>query len=196
MNKPRNYDNTSVGFTPVNLGGHKAVIKSVVEKQNKNGGEMIVVYIDFAADDEQPHYFSDLYRDDTRKEKKWSNNGTQYINVYDSEGNTTKSFKAFTTAFEDSNGTEVKWVNGDAWAQQFKGKAIGVVYGEEENYYNDELRTVRKIRRFCDVNKAMDAEIPQKRLYKGDMGTSTTFMPNPAGGTDFMDIDDGDTPFR
>lgn len=197
MFKPKNYDNTTTGFVPVDLGGHIAVIKSVNERQNKNGGDMIVVYIDFADEDAQRGYFQTSYNADTRKDKKWPNAATSYINVTDADGNTTTAFKAFITAYEESNGVAVIWKSGFEWGEQFIGKKIGVIYGEEENYYNDELRTVRKIRRFTDKAKAPTAEIPAKRLYKGEMGTHTSVMPAEQTSPMWMDIPDAEeSPFR
>lgn len=48
MNKPNNYDNTQAAgeFTPVELGGHKLIIKQVTETTSKNGKPMIVVLFD------------------------------------------------------------------------------------------------------------------------------------------------------
>ena len=39
MNKPNNYDNTQAAgeFTPVELGGHKLIIKQVTETTSKIG---------------------------------------------------------------------------------------------------------------------------------------------------------------
>lgn len=50
MQKPNNYDETPAGgeFTPVDLGGHKLIIKQVSETKSKSGKDMIVVLFDFA----------------------------------------------------------------------------------------------------------------------------------------------------
>ena len=95
MKKPNNYDNTKAQgeFTPVELGGHKLVIKQVSEKKSKNIKDMIVVFFDFAPDDSQPGYFSKQFADDIRPEKTWPNQATQYILVKDQDGNTSRSFK-------------------------------------------------------------------------------------------------------
>ena len=72
MIKPRNYENTKAqgDFTPVELGGHKLVIKQVSEKKSKNNKDMIVVLFDFAQDDIQPGYFSKQFADDIRPEAR------------------------------------------------------------------------------------------------------------------------------
>ena len=81
MQKPNNYDETQAGgeFTPVELGGHKLVIKQVNETKSKTGKDMIVVLFDFADDDKQPGYFMEQFQNDIRPDKKWPNQATQYI---------------------------------------------------------------------------------------------------------------------
>ena len=71
MKKPNNYEETQAQgeFIPVELGGHKMIVKQVSEKQSKNGKQMIVVLFDFAPDDSQPGYFqssSQMISDQTR----------------------------------------------------------------------------------------------------------------------------------
>ena len=75
MQKPNNYDETQAGgeFTPVELGGHKLVIKQVTETKSKSGKDMIVVFFDFAPDDVQPGYFTEQFKNDIRPDKKWPN---------------------------------------------------------------------------------------------------------------------------
>lgn len=192
MNKPKNYDNTTLGFVPVELGGHTAIIKNVTERKSSKGQDMIVVSIEFANDDRQPGYFQNLYDSDTRKDKKWPAAGTSYILVNDNDGNTNRVFKQFTTAFEESNGREVIW-GGDAWGKQFTGRRIGVIYRIEENFYNDELREQHKIFRFCDVKKAPTADVPNPKRWKGATTASTE------SSDDWMtppDADDDTFPFR
>ena len=50
MQKPKNYENTQAQgeFTPVELGGHRLVIKSVEERMSKTNKPMLVVFFDFA----------------------------------------------------------------------------------------------------------------------------------------------------
>lgn len=195
MNKPNNYDNTRTGgdYTPIELGGHRAIIQQVEETQSKSGKDMIAVYIDFASEDRQPHYFSDQYKADTRDQKKWPFQAVQYILAEDSEGNTSRSFKSFCTAYEDSNGIQIKW-GGNSWGSQFKGRRIGVVFGEVEEEYNGEIKTRRRIRWFCDDHKAADADIPAKR-YSATGGRQAAS----SSGAEWMPFPDNageDLPFR
>ena len=97
MNKPNNYDNTQAAgeFTPVELGGHKLIIKQVTETTSKTGKPMIVVLFDFAPDDKQPGYFMEQFKNDIRPDKKWPNQATNYILTEDNDGNCNRSFKTF-----------------------------------------------------------------------------------------------------
>jgi len=187
MNKPNNYDNTSIGFTPVQLGGHIAVIKEVKKMQSKAGKDMLKVSIDFAQNDIQPRYFSELYKNDNRDQKKWPANATHYIMIEDQDGNTNRNFKAFITSYEESNGIACQWThNDDIWCKQFNNRTIGVIYREEEDFYNDKITVKHKIARFCDQAKALTADVPDKKFYKGEYGTHTTSFEE-----DFVTVPDG-----
>ena len=120
MQKPSNYDETKVGgdFTPVELGGHHAVIKEVKEQKSSTGKDMIVVAIDFAANDKQAGYFMDSFENDIRPDKKWPFQAVQYIVVEGEDGKTTRNFKSFITSFEKSNNCEAVW--GESFCKQFK----------------------------------------------------------------------------
>lgn len=190
MEKPKNYDNVRAGgeFEPVQIGAHKAVIRKVLETKSSTGRPMIVVYIDFAREDVQPGYFGALFEGDTRDDRKWPFQGTQYILTEDPNGDTSRSFKGFCTAYEDSNGLSVNWGGGDAWADQFAGRKIGAVFGEVEEEYNDGIKTRRRIRWFCDVHKTEDQSIPQKKLLNNARQQGRASSP------EFMPIPDTDAP--
>lgn len=192
MNKPNNYDNISLHIDPVVLGGHYAVIKKVTEGQSKNGRPQITIFIDFDQQDAQPGYFKKMFDDSTRTDKKWGAAGTFYITMGTNEEYYNRSIKQFVTAFEDSNGCTTVW--GDKWAAQFTNKKIGVVYGEEEWFdkNNGEIRISRKIRYFCDVHKAQEQDVPNKKFYKGDLSTSTASFASTASENGFMDFPDTD----
>lgn len=188
MNQPRNYDNTRIGnFERVQLGAHAAVIKAVEEMKSKTGRDMIKVSIDFDTTDEQAGYFMQRYREDTRNPKAWPNQATSYILVEDNDGNTNRNFKTFCLAYEDSNGLTTQW--GPAFAAQFKDRKIGVVYGEVDDEYQGRIRTLTKIRWFCDIHKLDEQTEPAKKTYTGTVGTRST-----AEFAEFMSADD--SPFR
>lgn len=176
MNKPSNYESVSTGdFTPVTPGGHHLIIKQVKETKSKSGKDMLVVAVDMAPNDTQPGYFSTLFQGDTRPEKKWPHAGTIYVVSVDNAGNCSRSFKSFITSFEHSNGVQVSWENGPAFANQFAGKKIGGVFGIVEEEYNGERRKRCLHRWFCDDDKAGSAKVPEPRLL--DPGAA----PVPAG---------------
>ena len=173
MQKPNDYDNTQAQgeYIPVELGGHKLVIKQVTETTSKTGKPMIVVCFDFAPDDVQPGYFMEQFKNDIRPDKKWPNQATQYILTEDADGNCSRSFKTFTTCVEHSNtGFTTKW--GDNFGAQFKGKKIGGVFGEQMDYYNGREMTKRVMRWFVSLDKVATAVIPEKnetQAYKNHM---------------------------
>lgn len=184
MQKPQGYDEVQVGeFIPVELGGHHLIIKGVKEQDSKTGKPMIVVAFDFAKNDKQPGYFSDLFDKDIRPEKKWPANGTQYIMTmdYQDPGKTSRSFKSFITSFERSNNVTAIW--GDKFCDQFKGKKIGGVFGVVEEEYNGEVKKRHKLRWFCDDNKADSQKVPEEKLLKTSSQAASV--------SDFVNVPDG-----
>lgn len=176
MQKPNGYDDTqaSGGFEAVNLGGHFAIIKRVQETTSKNGRPMLQVAIDFDSQDEQTAYFTQMFQNDNRSDKKWPFQGTQYILTEDNEGKCSRSFKGFITSVEESNNAQCQWGSGfEAW---FKNKKVGVVFGEVEEEYNGEIKTRRRIRYFCSYDKANGVPVPAKKMYRPVAGT---ILPKP-----------------
>lgn len=205
MQKPSNYDETKENgaFTPVNLGGHKMVIKQVSEKKNKNGGDMIVVLFDFAQDDAQAGYFMQQFQDDIRPDKKWPNQATQYINVNDNEGKCSRDFKTFCTCAEHSNAGFAAWKSDNTFNfEGFKNKKIGGVFGEQLDYYNGKETTKRVLRWFVSMDKVADAQIPNQSETKAHKDWVAGGGPNNAAiaaNGDFMnipDIADDELPFN
>lgn len=163
MNKPNNYEAVTVGeFKPVELGGHYAVIKKLEETTSKSGKPMVKIAIDFDKKDKQPEYFMEQFKNDIRPEKKWPFNAVQYILSEDEKGDCSRSFKSFIRAFEESNNCTIKW--GKDFDKQFQGKKIGVVFGENEEEYNGEVKTRRRIRYFCNYDLADSQLVPEKKL--------------------------------
>ena len=193
MNKPNNYDNTQAAgeFTPVELGGHKLIIKQVTETTSKNGKPMLVVLFDFAPEDKQPGYFMEQFKNDIRPDKKWPNQATNYILTEDSDRNCSRSFKTFMTCVEHSNqGFATQW--GDNFGQQFKNKLIGGVFGPQMDFYNNKEIQKRVLRWFISVDRIADATVPElseTQVYKNHKNGY------PAGATPsgdgFMNIPDG-----
>ena len=189
MIKPNNYDNVSTGdFTPVTPGGHHLIIKQVKEAKTRTNKDMLIVAVDCAPNDSQPKYFSKLFEEDNRPEKKWPNAGTIYVVCTDNSGQCSRNFKTFITSFEKSNGIQVDWCEGTKFTKQFAGKKIGGVYGRVEEEYNGERKTRCLLRWFCEDGKADGAKVPADKLL--DQGAA----PVPAGFTQ-VEIDTEEIPF-
>lgn len=193
MQKPNNYDNTQAQgeFTPVELGGHKLIIKQVNETTSKTGKPMIVVLFDFAPDDAQPGYFTEQFKNDIRPDKKWPNQATQYVLTEDENGDCGRSFKTFITCVEHSNnGFTTQW--GNAFEKQFKNKRIGGVFGQQMDYYNGKEREKRVLRWFISLDKVADAQIPDMSETQAYKNHINGYAPGstPAG-DGFMNIPDG-----
>ena len=188
MNKPKGYDEVTTGgdFTPVELGGHTAVIKRVKETTSKNGRPMIQVAIDFDSHDVQSGYFMESFKSDTRPERKWPYQGTQYILSEDNDGKCSRQLKGFITSVEKSNGEQCTW--GPAFEGWFTNKRVGVVFGEVEEEYEGEVKTRRRIRYFCNYDSAKTVSVPQKKLYQPPQPVQTYMAPGSDG---FMNIPEG-----
>lgn len=188
MQKPNGYDEVRIpgDFTPVELGGHHMIVKGVREEKSKSGKDMIVVAFDFAQNDKQPGYFADLFEKDIRPEKKWPNNGTQYIVTMDGE-KVSRSFKSFITSVERSNDFEVKWDN--KFCDQFKGKKVGGVFGLVEEEYNGEVKQRHKLRWFCEDSKVDGQNIPQPKYLTQQKPVSAAAVPTDASG--FIAVPEG-----
>lgn len=198
MQMPKGYEAVKVGgeFIPINLGGHKAIIKKAEETETSTGKPMIVLAIEFDKGDSQPDYFTNLFKEDTREDKKWPNSGMIRIVSEDANGECSRSFKSFITALEASNPNfHIEW--GKDFGVQFKGKKLGVVYGEVENLYNDKLTMRHEYRWCCDYAKADTQKIPAAKYINGSSPYGSN---NPAGmSTNFIDVPDNgseeDIPF-
>lgn len=196
MLKPNNYENTPVAgeFTPIELGGHVLVIKEVLELTSRTGKPMIKISFDTAGYDKQPHYFADLYKNDTRDEKKWPANGSLYMLTEDEDRNCSKNFKTFIASVEKSNpGFVVQW--GPSFGPCFKDKLVGGVFGIVNDYYNGKTIKKRLLRWFRSIENVNEAEIPNEtetKAYKDNVGSYGGEMQGtPVGNDGFMTIPEG-----
>jgi hypothetical protein len=185
MMKPNDYDNVQPygEFSPLELGGHILTIKKVEETKSRNGKDMLMIYLDTAPEDKQPGYYQKQFADDIRPDKKWG--CIVYQLVFDNEGKTNRGLKTFHTCVEKSNpGFVINWGNG--YAECFKNKKIGGVFGEEEYLNNkNETKTAIKCFFFRSTEKIREGvPVPEKRTLPGS-------QPARSSGDGFMNIPDG-----
>lgn len=193
MQKPNGYDEARATgeFTPVELGGHYCKIKQVSEVNSSTGKPMIVVLFDFCPPDKQNGYFSTIFSNDDRPDKKWPFAGTKYILVNDHQdpNKTSRQFKTFCTCIEKSNNHTITW-GGSDWGKQFRNLQIGVIYGQEENEY-DGKRFMRNVPKYlCRIDAVADAKIPDPKYLSGTSipAAPSTAKPDVNG---FLSVDDG-----
>ena len=171
FDKPNGYDEVQAGgdFTPIELGGHKLVIKKLAEVTASNGNKYLKVSFDTAPDDKQPNYYTEAWKNDTREQKKWG--GVATVFPTDQEGKTSKTFKQFCTSIEKSNNSKIQW--GAGFESSIVGKVIGGIFGEEEYLNNaNEVKVARKLFWWRSTEGIIDAKIPEKRELRQDGGTS------------------------
>lgn len=161
--KPSNYDEVEVKefeFVPLEVGGHKCLIKKVEEYTSPVSGKTsLKVEIDTDTTDKQPNYFQKQFDNDTREDKKWSNGAIKYVPLGQEE-NQVRMLKAFITAVENSNnGFKFDW-NKDV--NQLINKKIGATFGLEEYQANDgTTKTATKVRDFRSYDKVDNVQIPK-----------------------------------
>ena len=168
ISKPKKYDEVQIGgdFTPIELGGHKGIIKSVEEyTSDYSGNTSLKVSVDTTKDDKQPEYFKELYKNDERPDKKWSNSAIKYVSLKEDE-NCVKMLKSFITAVENSNPNFTYDWNKEV--DQLKNKKVGIVFGLEE--FTDQegnTKTARKLVQFRSIDKVDNVAIPRVKLLDG-----------------------------
>ncbi len=191
MQKPNKYDETQAKgeFIPIELGGHKMVIKQVAERKDKNKHDQLVILFDFADGDTQPNYFMTQFKNDIRPDKRWPNAGTNYMGVDENTEYGTRNLKTFITCVEKSNpGFTVRW--GDNFGEQFKGKLIGGVFRIEQGWYNGKQTNQRKLAWFRSAEGVKEAQIPDPIQTK-ELQDHLKYEADLQNGTDFMNIPDG-----
>lgn len=168
LKKPSNYDEIQVNedFTPIEIGGHKGIIKKVEEYTSPvSGNTSLKVEVDTDKTDKQPNYFQEQYDNNTNMDKKWSPSAVKFVSLKEEE-NCIKMLKAFITSVENSNnGFAFDW---EKDVNQLVGKKVGLIFGLEE--YEDQegkLKTARKVTQFRSIDKVDNAKIPKVKLLDG-----------------------------
>jgi hypothetical protein len=168
INKPNKYEEVQVGgdFTPIDLGGHKGIIKKVEEYTSQiSGNTSLKVEVDTDKDDKQPNYYQEQYDNNTNMNKKWSTGATKYVSLKEEE-NCIKMLKSFITAVENSNnGFTYDWSKD---IDQLNGKKVGLVFGLEEYQDNEgKTKTATKLVQFRSLDKLNTIKIPKVKKLDG-----------------------------
>ena len=133
MNKTPGYDEVQeyTGSRSLPKGGYICTIVKLEEAVSKNGNDMIKVYLDIAEGDYKGIYSEKYKAQADPMTAKWK--CIHYITVLDTTTKKTSSrFKTFITSVEKSNaGFVVANCWGDNFAKFFKGKNVGVIFGDE-----------------------------------------------------------------
>ena len=158
--------------------------------------DRIVLQID-VCEGEKKGFFKKQYDEDTSEDKKWKGRVSLYVPADDGSEKdkwTKKSFASWTDSFEKSNA-------GYSWdwdEKKWKGKVIGIVYGETGTVIDgrEVLFTEARFPVEADLvrqGKAPVAKFKAKNGYKGD-GSATTApapgKPATADKDDFVNIAD------
>ena len=138
--KPKDYDDVKAygEFRVLPAGAYPCKLIKVQERNNKWGRKMVVAAIEIV-DGDYAGYFLHLLNEnrqnaDNPADVKYPNNGVAYINVEEKEsGRTTRAFKSFCVALEES-GAHISW--DENFARSITNASVGVIFRREQDAYN------------------------------------------------------------
>ena len=209
MNKPNDYDQVQeyTYNAPLEPGGYVCRIMQVQETAaQSSGAPMLKIGLEIA---EGPHkgYFSEMFKNDSRQDKKWPCIVNQL--EFDTSGATNRGLKTFNTCVERSNpGFKVVW--GDGYAACFKGKLIGGIFRREQYLANDgtkkfstkcfQFRSVEEIRKGVPVPNDKLLDDNTAAVTSGHSTTANTYQTfQPTAPVDLSDFEEivpnSDIPF-
>lgn len=173
--KPKDYDSVSVGnFRTLPADGYICRIIKAEETESSQGKPMLKIAFDIC-DGEYANYFMDLFQsrrkaaktDADKKKVKWPFNGTKWIMMLDNEGKTSRNFKGFCTALEDS-GTQVWAEDNSLNTAELKDAEVGVIFRREEQEYEGKKswRTVPWGFRSVETIEGGDFYVPEDEPFK------------------------------
>lgn len=164
-------------FAKLPAGGYEAVILNAKVDKNGNGKEFLAVMVDIA-EGEFKDYYKQQFDGSTFDGKKWKGVMRYYLPVDDgSKGDNFKKslIKAMANALESSN-PRYKW---DWDETKLKGKKVGMLVGEEEYDFIDDLGNSKhgftaKIREFVplDIIRSGEFSTPEVKYLNGTTGKS------------------------
>lgn len=155
-------------------GAYVLKILNAKEEKNKSGsGSHLTISYD-VAEGEQKDFFLRQYKDDTREDKKWPNDGTYYMTIPDdnSQSFIWDNWNTFFANLEDSN-------NGFVFAGDpatLKGKLIGGKMRIEQSESNGNIYDHCRLYWTCiaeDVRQGKAGKLPNDKLIK-DAGKSSS----------------------
>lgn len=194
VNKPKGYDEVQVygDWERLEPGGHKLVIGTVRETLTKAGNAAIEVKYDTDKTDKQPYYYTRIYQNDSRQNKRFG--GIQIIPL-EHDGEATKSLKSFCTAVEASNsGFSVQW--GKNFCESLKGKKIGGVFREVEYEKDGDVKVAVNLYYFRKITGVEDVRVPAvKELVKTQSNSDWGATDIDSMFADASQIDNDDLPF-
>lgn len=197
IDKPNDYDKAErfTDFKKLPADGYVCKIMDMKETTSKAGNQMLEVSLDIA-EGEYRNYYLDQYNKDERPlgEKKWRCRFYQL--TQNKDGATNGGFKNLVECVKESNtGFEPQW--GESFCASFKGKFVGVVFGEEEyRNYSGEIKTSVKPVKAKNVQEIRSGDFTIPTLKKLNDGGSS-FVSNSMSGIPegFEMVDESDLPF-
>lgn len=181
-------------FKALPKGGYICKIIKIEEKSDKNGNPMIHVAFD-VAEGEFKGYFMELWqfrkqnKKDEFKEVKFPFEGQSWIPTqdYEDRSKTSRKFKGFCTALEDS-GIQV-WNGNNFNMNAINGALVGVVYQNQEQEYNGKRswRAVPWAFRSVEAIRSDDFFVPEDKALPQEESSDI-----PEG---FQKMQDDDVPF-
>ena len=189
MKIPNNYDaNSTTGWTPVQPGGHKCVIKQVESKgKDRWGNDALIISFDMDIDDYQPQYFTNLWTNDKSADKEWKGMkayrlDSDYIEMQQNK---------FCGAVEASN-EGIKFVEGEEFPdEKFKGLKVGIVFrGRNYTKGDGSLGYTVDPYYFCNYDTAFNEKTPD--VYDGTKKIETaTATPQLTPSAGFVNVPAG-----
>lgn len=181
------------GSTQLPVGGYEAKIKEVRFQEGKDGNsDMIVLAFDITAG-EYKDFFKKKFDEDTSEDKKWKGKATIYCPKDDGSEQdewTKNAFARWTNALEESN-------NGYVWdwdEKKWKGKNIGLIYGETGTVIDGKPITYTEVRfpESIENIRSGNFKIPNFKARKGYDDAIAKAAESTPKNDGFMNVPDAD----
>ena len=169
ISKPQGYDAAQAiegnGGPRLEPGGYVCRILRVQEQMSKSSGKPMIVFEFDINEGTHRGFYTQKYKQasKTNPTAKWG--GVLRQSVSSEYG--VSRLKGMITAIENSNGGfKFNWDDPQN-EKLLAGKLVGVVFGEEEYMYDQEVKTAVKPFWMCSVDKIREGvEIPKKKALK------------------------------